>query len=489
MARAKKLTQSEIDGVQYRRAPTWAIAIGQMQNGCAMAFYTLMGIATYMANSGYGMALTVAGVVLTVTRLFDGIIDPFLAVWIDKFQSKFGKLRIMMLIGFAIRSLAVLMLFVWFSDGSHGIVMFVVLYLLNIVGNSIYDIAGNMIPAVATNDPKQRPTVQVWATIFNYGFPMIFSIISSMVLLPMYGNQYTVPYMKHVCLVQLGFAAALLLISFIGLSAIDKPENFKGISAAGKDDVSVKDMLKFLKDNKPFQLYVISAVSDKLAQNVGSQAIVSTLLFGILVGNVQLGTMLTVISMLPGIIFAIIGAKYAGKHGNKEATVKWTWVCTIVATLTAVFCLCIDMKQIGTNTILMVVFFLCLLAGNAAKMCVTTANGAMRADIVDYELDRSGKYLPAVVTATYNFIDQLVTSLGATIATFCVAALGYVNTAPQPGDPVTTGLKWMTMFLYFGLPILGWICTLVAMKWYHLDKAEMVNVQKRIADKKAELTK
>jgi Na+/melibiose symporter-like transporter len=108
---------------------------------------------------------------------------------------------------------------------------------------------------------------------------------------------------------------------------------------------------------------------------------------------------------------------------------------------------------------------------------------------VDYELDRSGKYLPAVVTATYNFIDQLVTSLGATIATFCVAALGYVNTAPQPGDPVTMGLKWMTMFLYFGLPILGWICTIIAMKGYHLDKAEMVNVQKRIADKKAELTK
>jgi Na+/melibiose symporter-like transporter len=295
--------------------------------------------------------------------------------------------------------------------------------------------------------------------------------------------------MKHVCLVQLGFAAVLLLISFIGLTPIDKPENFKGISAGGGDDVSVKDMLQFLKSNKPFQLYVVSAVSDKLAQNVGSQAIVSTLLFGILVGNVQLGTMLTVISMIPGIIFAIIGAKYAGKHGNKEATVKWTWACTVVAVLTAVFCMCIDMKQIGTNTILMVVFFLCLLAGNAAKMCVTTANGAMRADIVDYELDRSGKYLPAVVTATYNFIDQLVTSLGATIATFCVAALGYVNTAPQPGDPVTMGLKWMTMFLYFGLPILGWICTIIAMKGYHLDKAEMVNVQKRIADKKAELTK
>ena len=41
------------------------------------------------------------------------------------------------------------------------------------------------------------------------------------------------------------------------------------------------------------------------------------------------------------------------------------------------------------------------------------------------------------------------------------------------------------MALYFGLPILGWICTLVAMRLCKLDKAEMVNVQKRIAEKKA----
>ena len=43
------------------------------------------------------------------------------------------------------------------------------------------------------------------------------------------------------------------------------------------------------------------------------------------------------------------------------------------------------------------------------------------------------------------------------------------------------------MFLTFGLPILGWVCTLVAMKFCKLDKAEMVEVQKRIAAKKEAL--
>ena len=66
-----------------------------------------------------------------------------------------------------------------------------------------------------------------------------------------------------------------------------------------------------------------------------------------------------------------------------------------------------------------------------------------------------------------------------------MALIGYTATMPQPGDPDTAGVFWMTMFLRFGLAILGWICTLVAMRFCNLDKAEMARVQYRIADRKA----
>ena len=41
------------------------------------------------------------------------------------------------------------------------------------------------------------------------------------------------------------------------------------------------------------------------------------------------------------------------------------------------------------------------------------------------------------------------------------------------------------MFLRYGLAVLGFICTLIAMRRCGLTKDEMVHVQKRIADKKA----
>ena len=43
----------------------------------------------------------------------------------------------------------------------------------------------------------------------------------------------------------------------------------------------------------------------------------------------------------------------------------------------------------------------------------------------------------------------------------------------------------MTMALMYGFPIIGCIITLVAMHFCSLSKEDMVEVQKRIAEKKA----
>ena len=154
----------------------------------------------------------------------------------------------------------------------------------------------------------------------------------------------------------------------------------------------------------------------------------------------------------------------------------------------------ITRNTVGTQTIshmgvTMIVYVILTFVTNGFSMCVTTGGTAFMADTIDYELDRSGKYIPAVVTGTYSLVDKIVSSFSAAIATGCVALIGYTTTMPQPTDEATSGVFWMTMFLRFGLAIIGWICTLIAMRTCKLDKAEMVNVQKRIADKKAEAQK
>lgn len=144
-----------------------------------------------------------------------------------------------------------------------------------------------------------------------------------------------------------------------------------------------------------------------------------------------------------------------------------------------------DPTQIGVmGSPSMILYVVLTLLQNGSNMCITTSNTSYMADAIDFELDRSGRYVPAVVSGTYSLVDKLITSFAAVIATGAVALLGYTTTMPQPTDPCTSAIFWMTLSLKFGLPLIGWVITLVAMRECPLTKEEMVNVQKRIAEKR-----
>ena len=479
----KKPTASEVDGVQYRRAKLWQIICYACNGLVGMSVYSLIGMASYSASIGYGITTAAVGIILTCSRILDGITDPLLAFVYDRVNTKFGKLRILMVAGFLIEALALYGMFTGFSSKGLGLPVFTLLYIVYIIGYTITNMTAQTIPAIMTNDPRQRPTIGVWTTVFNYMVPMAMSMVLNVVLLPKCGGTYNQAFLTAACNITLIVAAIGTLLVCLGVSSFDKPENFVGTKKS--EPLKMADVVEVLKHNKPLQCYIASNASDKLAQQVGSQAIIGTLINGILIGNMGLATILTVISMIPSIFFAAFGAKYVGKYGSKKGIVNFTCISMVITAVLVVFFIVIDPKQIGVmGSPAMIIYVVLTLLQNGSNMCITTSNTSYMADAIDFELDRSGRYIPAVVSGTYSLVDKLITSFAAVIATGAVALLGYTTTMPQPTDPSTPAIFWMTMALKFGLPIIGWIITLVAMRSCPLTKEEMVNVQKRIADKK-----
>ena len=80
----KKPTASEVDGVQYRRAKTWQIICYACNALVGMSVYSLIGMASYSASIGYGITTAAVGIILTCTRILDGITDPLLAFVYDR---------------------------------------------------------------------------------------------------------------------------------------------------------------------------------------------------------------------------------------------------------------------------------------------------------------------------------------------------------------------------------------------------------------------
>ena len=493
------------DGVRYRRAKTSHIALSQMTGIMQMAFYVLLGYAAYIGNLGFAITTALVGVLITLSRVFDSITDPIIALAIEKFNSKHGKLRFFLIVGWALMAAATtLMCNVFagkFSFGAdetlsspRGVLVFMLIYALYIIGYTFTSCTANMTGNILTNDPKQRPTLGVWATVYSYLSPMIVAGVITTVFLKKWGVPFVneagntdynwtirVFQMSNLLVVAVSFVA--LVLSCIGLTPYDKPENFAGLKKS--QTPSFKEMLSLLKENKELSRYIVAASSDKLAQTVGSQSVIVTLLYGVLLGSMIGSSIVSIVAMLPSIVFAILGARMAGKQGNKKVMVKWTWVCIFWNIAFSLYLLFVPAKSASGIGLPLALFFLLMLGNNALKMIVSTATNAMRMDVVDYELYRSGNYLPATVSAVYSFIDKMISALAPMLATFLIGFVGYTGSRiPQGTDLLTPGIRIITVVLFCGFPIIGWICTILAMKKFSLTKEKMEEIQKEIAAKK-----
>ena len=493
--------------VTYRRAKTWHIALSQMTGIMQMAFYVLIGYAAYIGNLGFAITTALVGVLITLSRVFDSITDPIIALAIEKFNSKFGKMRFFLIIGWALMALATTLmcniLGGRFAFGPNeavsnpiGVLLFSLCFILFYIGYTFTSCTANMTGNILTNDPKQRPTLGVWGTVYSYLSPMIVAALITTVFLPKYGipftlengatdYSWTVDVFKWGNLVVLAVSFIALVFTCIGLTPYDKPENFVGLKK--NSSPTMKEMFALLKENKELGRYIVAASSDKLAQTVGSQTVIATLLYSVLLGSMVGSYIVSLIAMMPSIIFAIIGAKMAGKQGNKKVMVKWTWICIFWNIAFALFLMFVPAKSASHFGVALILFFLLMLGNNAVKMVVSTATNAMRMDVVDYELYRSGNYLPATVSAVYSFVDKMVSAVAPMLATFLIGFVGYTGSKiPMASDPLTPGIRIITVALFCGLPILGWICTLFAMRKFSLSKEKMEEIQSEIAVKKAE---
>lgn len=475
----------------YHKAKLWQMICYGCNGLLCMSVYSLIGMASYSASIGFGIATAAVGIILTATRILDGVTDPLLAFIYDRVNTPFGKIRPLLILGFVIEFAALLAMFCWLPGrftGAAALVIFVLCYCIYVIGYTMVNITAQTIPMLLTNDPAQRPVIGVWNTAFNYIVPMALSMTFYTVILPKCGGTFNLEFLRTIGYLVFVVALIGLIAVCASASAIDKPENFQGTKASKTEKVSLKEMIEVLKDNKPLQCYIVSAASDKIASQTKSQSVINTLLMGIIIGNMGLSTTLSMIGMFPSIIFAIIGAKYAGKYGSKEAIVTWTEISIAATAAMWVFMIVIDPTKIAVmGSPMMIIYVILTFCINGSMMCVTTADTSFMADITDYELDRSGNYIPAVITGVYSLIDKLVSSFGALIATLAIGMIGYTTTVPQPGDPSTPGVFWVCTCITYGLPIVGWLCTLLAMKVCKLSKTEMVEVQMRIAQKKAEL--
>ena len=479
----------------YRTAKPHEMIMASATSAAKMTFYCLLMYVSYAMNLGFGIAVTVTGIIIQAKTIFDGVTDPIVAVVFDRLpMTKHGKIRLFLLAAWGINAISAILIFCVCSgrmSGVPGIVVFVILYALFVIGYTMLSISGSqVIGSALTNDPKQRPFINFFHSVYQYLGPIILNTIVSFAILPRHNDQYDLACLSEIALVGCALAFVFEMITIIGISRIDTPEYLGNLTALGgkQTKVGIKEMVEIFSKNKPMRCYLVTGITDKIASNSSSQTIVTTMMSGILIANYKAATMITNASTIISFLFAFVAGVLLAKYGVKKITSWFSAVNIFISG--AMFALCVylgptGMNQIGKGGTVMMVYVVFSMAVASTKIILNVAEGMMRTDIVDYELERSGNYMPGTVGAVYSFLEKCIASFGSTIASFAVAAIGYTTVMPQKGDPATWPILWVTMILLYGLPMIGWAFNIVAMRFYELDYDRMVEVQTNIAEKKA----
>lgn len=465
--------------IQYHRCKPWELFFFSTKDIVPNVFLFLMNFISYLAVGYYGILVGVAGIIVTSSRVLDGVTDPIIAFVVDRTDSKFGRYRPGMVIGYAIIAVSLILMF--FVGVGSNIVVFILIYALYIIGYTFFNTAANGARSVLTNDPKQRANNGRINGMFIMALATGFSLYTSWYIMPKYQG-LNLDGLHEMCITALIVGGVFTVFTCLGIASKDKPEFYGNIV---NERLKFRDIFRILKGNRPLQMVILAATSDKLALQMSSNSSVIIMVMGIIVGNYAFNGTLGLYSLIPGLLMLFFGMGLAGKHGYKRTVTYAAWGAIISSVVIFLILWLGTPTNIGVTfgaTALYVVFS-CLRSG--FTQIGSSCTPPMIADVADYELYRTGKFAPGVASACWSFVDKVISSLSTTIVAFMLAAIGFKDVLPQVTDSYSSPIFWVAMVIFIGFPIIGWLCSIIAMKFYELSPEKMREIQASNAERRA----
>lgn len=470
--------------MKYNKAKLWQIGLFSLNNTATNLFYALTYYIGYYATGMLGVTTVLISNIITSMRIFDGITDPMIGYIIDKTDGKFGKFRPYMVIGYVVMSITMIVMYQVSHLLPQGIrfLFFIVMYSIFILGYTCQTAVTKAAQACMTNDPKQRPIFGAFDGTFTILlWNLLLPVYVNGYLLTKYNNKFSVNFFREFLLTFIILAGILTALAILGLYQKDRTEFF-GLSEKN-EKISLSHYLDILKNNRAIQMLIVAASTDKIAIVTSANAAVGIMIYGIIMGDNTLQAKFAMITIIPMIILLQICTQFARKIGIKKGMQYTAVGCIIVYACIFLLLRFMNTSNINSNNLFGIESMLFIILWSLGKG-ISGASGALTinaiADCADYETYRTRKYVPAMMGTLFSFVDKIVSSFANTIIGFVVFAIGYENTFPQIGDSYSEPLFYAATFLFIGMPILGWIASLIALKFYPLSQEKMEEIQKEI---------
>ena len=320
---------------QYNNAKLWQIGFFSLNNCATNIAMFLMMQYSYFTQNVLGLAAAIVGLIATGTRIFDAVTDPLVGFLVDRTNGRFGKFRPYMLVGNIIIWCSLIVIFNTPSGWgiSRKYMFTTVFYIIYIIGYTCQTVVTKAGQAVLTNNPKQRPIFAGFDSVLT----QMASALVPMLITTILAEKYSVgefagengkglgminPAMwKEAAVILAVISFVFTILAIIGISAKDRPEFFG--QAGSQPKVKFRDYKDIVMHNRPIQMLIISAATDKLGQLLMSGTM--TYLFANMLLNSRLQGVFSSILIAPLVAISIGGVFVSRRFGLKRTFLVGTW--------------------------------------------------------------------------------------------------------------------------------------------------------------------
>lgn len=464
----------------YNRAKTWQIGLFALNNAATNLTLFLIGFYAFFTQNVLGLSAVIAGSIAMSMRIWDAFTDPLVGFFIDKTNGKFGKFRPYMLMGNLIMFVTMIGIFRIPANLPEDtkLLLTTLLYVIYIIGYTFQCTVTKGAQSCLTNDPKQRPVIIFFDSIytaiaFNGGAFLLTTVMASRYTKNMIDPQLW----KDASVVFMIISLIFTILAIIGIWQKDRTEFF-GLGNASQK-VKFKDYFEIIKNNKPIKALILAACIDKLAVTATRTGLMY--LFANILLDTSMQGKFALATIIPAILIASFAMKKAIKTDIKKSFVTATWVSTILLILIILTVSMVAKPGYGIGVIVLLIV-VCI--QQSTLTAATSMVNPMIADCSDYETYRSGKFIPGMMGTLFSFVDKMVSSLATFIIGLSITWAGYGNSIIEPNTVTNSKFHIAIYFVLFGLPLLGNIVALVAMKFYELDAPMMRKVREAIEERK-----
>lgn len=435
--------------------------------GAAVLMNSMSVLLIYYLSSVVGISIAIAGILLSVARLFDAFTDPIVGYVSDRWTGRSGRRRPFLLVGAFVSALSVVLIYniPFRGDEPTTIAYVFVLLLLYGTGYTLFNVPYMAMPAEMTDGYHERSSIHAWRVVFaaiglataGSGAGLLLGALADPASEA--GRQVNSP--ADYTVVSLVFGSLVL----VGMLACWWGTRSARMVARSEKKLPTKEGFKLLAANKPFQI-IIGVKAAQLLALYANQAALLFMLVNVMERSSASLALVQVPKMIVGILVTPLLVRFARSFG-KRAGYFLAATFIGVSYLSWVFASPAESDWvIAIRGIMLGVGF----SGNV-MFAMSMLTDCMEMDAIESGVQRQG-----VFTAIYSFVEKISGALGPAVVGIALGMVGFDPSVAITADSYQE-VRHATLIGIAYIPgAMAGIAALLLM-FYRLDQQKLRNMR------------